>query len=92
MGLLYLELCDLSLEDKIPFHQILQHLESPLQPYPRSEALLELESKGDREPGNYDEYRDIYGAEGKLWKPLQISYQLIGDSGIVRVDEKDPVG
>jgi hypothetical protein len=92
VSLLYLELCDLSLEDKIPFHQILQHLESPLQPYSGSESFLELESQGESEPGDYHEYRDVDGAKGELGKPLQISCQLTSDSGIARVDEKDPVG
>src|SRR5438132_13077434 len=64
----------LSLQDQVPLHQVLQHLQSPLQPDTGAQAAVKLEGKRDRERCDNYHDRDVDCGEGELWK----SCELIG--------------
>jgi len=72
LHLLHPQLCHLSLENQVPLHQVLQHLQGSLQPDTRSKAAVELEGKDDRECRNDYHYRDVNGGEGELGKSRQL--------------------
>jgi len=72
LHLLHPKLGYLSLENQVPLHQVLQHLQSSLQADTWSKAAVELEGKDDRERCNDHHDRDVDGGEGELWKSCQL--------------------
>jgi|SRR6267143_2174351 len=92
MNLVHPQFRDLSLENQVPLHQVLQHLQSSLQSDTWSKAAVELESKGNRECCDNYHDRDIDGSEGELRKSCELIAQPRAYRRIVRVKKEDPVG
>jgi hypothetical protein len=72
LHLLHPKLCHLSLENQVPLHQVLQHLQGSLQSDTWSKPAVELEGKGDRECCDNYHDRDVDGGEGELGKSREL--------------------